>query len=651
MPPSCFWLALPVACLLATGCQGPAATGKKMIVLGIDGMDPGFLERHWDALPELDRLRRGGEFKRLATTTPPQSPVAWSTFITGMNPGGHGIFDFVHRNPDTVLPYSSMSQAAEGGRRLSIGPYLLPLTSGRVESLRRGTPFWKTLSDHGVPVTILRMPTDFPPVECEGHSLAGMGTPDLRGTFGTFAFFTDDKKWKDRKVSGGDVIHVRLENHRTVLRLPGPANSLRKDQAPTYIEIPVAVDPREPVAGFEVEDRRIILKQGEWSGWIPVSFPLVPGMASADGMIRIYVKQVHPQFAVYVSPINIDPSAPAMPISDPESFSQELAESIGLFYTQGMAQDTAALRQGVFSREEYLSQSREVNRQTLKLLDYALDRFRDGVLFFHFFGVDQDSHMLWGRHEDQLLKTYQLVDRALGRVREKAGDATLIVMSDHGFAAFDRAVHLNTWLMREGFLALKDGAKTGDDELLKHVAWRGTKAYALGLNAIYVNQQFREREGIVAEGEETESVLGEIRERLLGLRDPKNGKPVVHGVVAPRDELRGEMLENAPDLIVGYYPGYRSSWQTALGAVPEDIIEDNNDEWRGDHCIAAEFVPGVLLANRKSAAPDPRLEDLTATILREFGIPGTEGMEGRNIYVQTSNQARQGFDGAGKAMH
>ncbi|MGH9627287.1 MAG: alkaline phosphatase family protein, partial [Bryobacteraceae bacterium] len=224
------WLVFLIVSLFAAGCRQPAATGKRMIVLGIDGMDPQFLERHWEDLPQLNRLRHDGEFKRLSTTMPPQSPVAWSTFITGLNPGGHGVFDFIHRDPETVLPFSAMSRASEGGRSLTLGPYVLPLTSGSVESLRAGTPFWKTLSEHDVPVNILRMPTDFPPVECEGHSLAGMGTPDLRGTFGTFAFFTEEESWKGRKVSGGEIFHISLENQQTILRLPGPVNTLRKDE-------------------------------------------------------------------------------------------------------------------------------------------------------------------------------------------------------------------------------------------------------------------------------------------------------------------------------------------------------------------------------------------------------------------------------------
>lgn len=627
-------LALLLLDWLTSSCTRPKAdtSGKRIIVLGIDGMDPGFLEKHWEALPELDRLRREGDFKRLMTTMPPQSPVAWSTVITGLDPGGHGIYDFIHRNPDTMLPVSSMAQASQGGRQVGLGPYLLPLTRGKIEVFRHGVPFWKILADAGVPATVLRMPTDFPPVECDAHSLSGMGTPDLRGTFGTFAFFTDDDRRKNQKITGGEIFPVHLQNSHAVLHVPGPVNSLRKDQLTVYLDIEVFVDPQEPVARFDLGGKRITLTQGEWSNWIPVRFPLIGGLATAEGIFRIYVKQLHPRLEIYVSPINIDPASPAMPISQPRSYSATLSEQIGPFYTQGMPYDTAALRHGVFTRAEYLAHSRQVSEQTLDILRSGLDQFRGGILFFHFFGIDQDSHMLWGRYEDELLDTYKLVDHTLGWVRRKAKDATLIVLSDHGFARFDRAVHLNMWLMREGFLALATG-EADKDAAFANVDWSHTKAYSLGLNGVYINQQFRERDGIVAEGAETEKTVEEIRSRLLGFVDPKSGQLVVRSVVVPRKEFHGEALNTAPDLLIGYTPGYRSSWQTALGGVPGTLIEDNTDEWRGDHCIDASSVPGVLLSNHKISQPAPRLEDIPVTILAQFGINKTNTMRGRNLYA------------------
>ncbi|MGH9662842.1 MAG: alkaline phosphatase family protein, partial [Bryobacteraceae bacterium] len=208
-----------------------SAHGKQLVILGIDGMDPGFLERHWDDLPNLNRLRREGDFRRLQTTTPPQSPVAWSTFITGMDPGGHGIYDFVERRPETLGLFSSMAQTTEGGHRISLGPYRLPVSSGHVRNLRGGTAFWRILAEHGVPVTILRMPTNFPPLPY-GRAVAGMGTPDLLGTFGTFTFYTDDPLERTRDVPGGRIVNVTVDpQNRVLLPIAGPPNSLRADQA------------------------------------------------------------------------------------------------------------------------------------------------------------------------------------------------------------------------------------------------------------------------------------------------------------------------------------------------------------------------------------------------------------------------------------
>jgi predicted AlkP superfamily phosphohydrolase/phosphomutase len=394
----------------------------------------------------------------------------------------------------------------------------------------------------------------------------------------------------------------------------------------------VDVDPTEPVARFLSGDTEILLKAGEWSPWVRVKFPLIPGLASAAGMFRIYVKTLHPRFGVYVSPINIDPSSPDLPISTPESYSRELAEESGPFYTQGIGEDTAALREGVFTLQEYLTQSRMVSEQHLNLLRHALKDFRDGLLFFHFFGVDQDSHILWGKYETKLLDTYRMVDTAIGEVMEKAPDATLIVMSDHGFSTFDRAVHLNTWLWREGFLELDDPDNAGSEELFPHVVWSKTQAYSMGLTALYVNQAGREVNGIVAPGGETDEVVRKIGERLLEFRDPDNGKQVVEAVYPAKEHFHGERTGSAPDLIVGFAPGYRSSWQTALGAVPKLTVEDNTEEWRGDHCIAAERVPGVFLSRRRAKLANLELRDMTVTILAAFGIKPGSGMKGRPIF-------------------
>src|SRR4051794_37600808 len=213
------------------------AANQRMIVIGVDGMDPIFLEKHWSSLPNLRRLSQEGDFKRLATTAPPQSPVAWSSVITGMDPGGHGIFDFVHRDPATRSPMQSMTELQEPTRTLSIGPYVLPLAGGGIRSTRQGRAFWQLLAGHGVPAKVIRMPANFPPAECEAESLAGMGTPDLTGSNGAFSFFTNDPLEARTESFGGRISQIKVIDGRAVLRIDGPANALRKDRAIAAVEM------------------------------------------------------------------------------------------------------------------------------------------------------------------------------------------------------------------------------------------------------------------------------------------------------------------------------------------------------------------------------------------------------------------------------
>jgi predicted AlkP superfamily phosphohydrolase/phosphomutase len=606
-----------------SACHRSGAHGKKVIVLGVDGMDPAFLERHWKELPNVSRLRDLGGFRRLGTTTPPQSPVAWSTFITGLDPIGHGIFDFVHRDPATLQPYSSMSRTVPPRFKIPVGPYILPLSSAHVQTLRKGRAFWQILSDFHIPVHVMHMPTNFPPIEA-GVALAGMGTPDLRGTQGTFTFYTDDPEELTRDLPGGRVVRVQPPNGSLKLLVQGPPNSLRKDQQFATEDLIVDVDPDQSVARLTIGGSLAIVNQGEWSEWLRADFPLLGRLAHARGMFRIYAKELHPRLAVYMTPVNIDPRSPDLPISAPSSYSRAIAQEIGPFYTQGIAEDTAAFRAGVLTMQEFLRQSALVGSDELKLLRYSLDHFMEGLLFFYFSSLDQNSHMLWGKHEPELLDVYRGVDAAIGEVAREFPDADIIVMSDHGFNSFDRSVNLNTWLWQQGFLALR-GAPGSNDEGFANVDWSKTQAYALGLNGLYLNIAGREKYGILNRGAETEAITRKLAAGLGRFIDPENSQPVVETVSTPH-------AEPGPDMIVGYARGYRASWQTALGAVPQSVLEDNTDAWIGDHCINADDVPGVLLSNRTIRADHPTLKDLTVTILGLFGASPGPGMNGKTVF-------------------
>jgi predicted AlkP superfamily phosphohydrolase/phosphomutase len=622
--------------ILAAGCgvSPDQAKGPRVIVLGVDGMDPQFVQQHWTALPNLARLRRRGDFKLLKTTVPPQSPVAWSTFITGMDPDGHGIYDFVRRNPATYLPFASLWRTEKPKHTLSLGPYLFPLSRGRVIALRQGKAFWQILAEHNIPVTIIRMPTNYPPIEA-GQAIAGMGAPDLRGTFGTFTFYTDDPEEISRPVDGGRIVKVPAFEDRTVLPIEGLGNTFREDRRVSSVDLSVTRDPQDPIARLAVGDVHAAVRQGEWSGWLRAQFPLIPALASARGMFRVYVKQLRPRFELYVSPVNIDPGHPELPISAPAHYSHEVDSAIGPFYTQGIAEDTSALRQNVFTLSDYLAQTHLVFEDERKLLRHALAQFHRGLLFVYFSSIDQNSHMLWGRHEPELLDTYRAVDATIGEVIDNARGADVIVMSDHGFTSFDRAVNLNTWLWKNGYMGL-EGVPGGNEAPVARVDWARTRAYGIGLQSLYLNLAGREKQGIVTPGAESQAIIRKLREDLLAFRD--GSRPVVESVYAPpRSDV-------APDLIVGYAPGYRVSWHSALAArvLPDaggltfavetgSLIEDNKDVWIGDHCINAADVPGVLFSGRKILVEDPQLKDLTVSILQLFGVEPARGMTGRTI--------------------
>jgi predicted AlkP superfamily phosphohydrolase/phosphomutase len=559
-------LSLAAALAVTASCGGtPAgARAKQVIVLGVDGMDPVFVERNWSALPNLAKLRQQGKFQRLKTTTPPQSPVAWSTFITGMDPDAHGIFDFVHRDPATLAPFSSMSRTDPPRFELPLGPYLLPLSSPRFVSLRAGRPFWRLLSDGDVPVTVIRMPTNYPP-EPAGQALSGMGVPDLRGGFGTFTFYSDDPQERSRSVAGGEIVRVDVTDGRTVLNLEGPPNPLRRDHRMASVNLTVNIDRERPLARIDVGGEQLIVRQGEWSDWVRVKFPLFGALASATGMVRLYAKQLQPGFEMYITPVNVDPGAPALPVSNPSDYSRAIAKQIGPWYTQGIAEDTAALRQGVFKLDEYLAQSGLVLADEMKLLRLSLEQFRTGFLFFYFSAIDQNSHMLWGTHDQQLLDTYRAIDAAIGHVRAAAPRADLIVMSDHGFTSFSRSFNLNAWLSANGYLRLHGGLAKAE-EPFADVDWSATQAYGIGLNALYLNLSGREKHGVVGAGRHADDILARIRDGLLAFRDPDNGRQVVQSVYAPRSRNGSH-----PDLVIGYGSGYRASWQSALGSVSGSV--------------------------------------------------------------------------------
>ena len=647
--------AFAIAALLAPAAGGRAVDPRdhKLVVLGIDGMDPKLLRGFMDEgiVPNLKALAESGGFQPLATSVPPQSPVAWSNFITGMDPGHHGIFDFIALDRKTMLPYLSIARVEKSDREpLAIGRWRIPLGSDRTLQLRKGRAFWEILEEQGVPATLFRMPANYPPI-ASGRALSGMGTPDLRGTSGTFSYYTDDPGFEPGSVSGGMIHRVALENQTVEASIEGPPNGFLDGAPATQAPFTVHVDPEHPVAEIRIGSERVLLNAGEWSGWLPVSFELVPGLMDVGGIVRFYLKETRPHFRLYVSPVNIDPADPAQLIANPEEYARELFEASGPFYTQEMPEDTKALTHHVLTPSEFLQQSELVLDERRRLLSHELARFqseqRRGLLFFYFSSIDQRSHMLWRQMDLQhpyhdpdaeqgvreaLRTSYVEIDEIVGTVMQTLDDdTTLIVMSDHGFSPFRYQANLNSWLEQNGYLALKNPKKRDSYEWLQGIDWTRTRAFSIGLNSLYLSVQGRERYGIVPQGKRAE-LAREIADKLHQWVDPGTGLHVVTQAALREEVYHGPHTEHAPDILVGYGSGYRSSWATTTGKIPKGLIEANDREWSGDHCMDSRVVPGVLLSNRKLAGRDSGLQDLTVSILDVFGMSRPEGMPGESVF-------------------
>jgi predicted AlkP superfamily phosphohydrolase/phosphomutase len=622
------------------GCSGRhTRPGRRVIVLGFDGLDYG-LTRDLMArgrLPNFSRLAAIGTFAPLGTSIPPQSPVAWSNFITGLDPGGHGIFDFVHRDPKTMIPYLSTTKTEAGGRSIKVGKWQFPLAAGKVELLRKGQPFWGLLEQHGIDSTIVRMPANFPPSGQATRELSGMGTPDLLGTYGTFSFYTSGliASGAAGPVAGGVIYQVDIEDGVVHAALEGPDNPFLREPEKVSVPFTAYLDAGRRFAKLAIGQEERLLRVGEWSDWVPIDFELVPSQR-LHAEARFYLKQLDPDFELYVSPLNLDPLAPALPVSHPGGYAGELARATGRFYTQGMPEDTKSLKTGVLSAAEFLEQARIAADENTRQYRHVLSEFDDGFLFYYFGHVDQVSHMMWRPMDPEhpaynaatdapfrfvVEDLYVGLDGIVGEtVKRLNANDLLVVMSDHGFASWRRAFNLNSWLRDNGYLAIREGQRPTSTGFFSNVDWSKTRAYALGLNGLYINLKGREANGAV-EPADRARLVSEIASKLVATTDPRTGAHAITRVFRREDVYTLAGFEDiAPDMIVGYAKGTRSSDESALGGLAAEIVEDNMTPWTGDHCMDPDTVPGILLTSRPLRHRASTLQALPGSILGELGI-------------------------------
>ena len=632
----------------------PRSAIKRLIVVGLDGQDPKLTDKllQEGKLPNFARLAEGGAYRPLRTTFPSVSPVAWSSFSTGSNPGRHNIFDFLDRDTRTYLPLLSSTRIGRVKRFLKLGRYRIPLERPELRLMRKSKPFWTVLGEHGIWSTVLRVPITFPPDRFYGAQLSAMCVPDLLGTQGTFLLYTT-RPSSTRFKEGGLRFPLEVRDGVARTTIEGPGNAFREGEPPLELPMTVRLDRSRGRATVEVDGQSVELEPGRLSPWVTLSFPAAPAV-KVSGICRFRLLECGEHVSVYVTPINIDPEKPAMPISHPSYYATYLAKRVGPFTTLGLAEDTWALNEKVIDDGAFLEQTYDIDRERQEMFFAALDKLRRGSLVCVFDATDRIQHMFWRyledghpaakdagstEHADAIERLYVHNDALVGKVLDRLRDGdVLLVLSDHGFTSFRRGVNLNRWLLDNGYLALKEGSD-GSEEWLRGVDWSKTRAYALGLTGMFLNLEGRESGGIVSAGEEAAALKAEIARKLAGLVDDQEGQVAINEAFDTAKIYAGPYVGQAPDLLIGYNHGYRTSWDCATGVVDGGTFEDNVKAWSGDHCVDPRLVPGVLFSSHRIDADDPALIDIAPTALKLFGLAPPAYMDGKPLIDTRSFEA------------
>ena len=553
----------------------------KTLLLGFDSFDPNIFEElaGKNQLPNLEKFSAQGGYSKLEVSSPPQTEVSWTSIATGVDPGGHGIFDFVHRDPATYAPYVSILPM----RKSAVGEQFVPPYTAKT--------FFEEASAMGYPATALWWPAMFParpalPV----NTLPGLGTPDIRGQLGVGTLLTSEEQ-SLQKTTVMKLTAAGKDCFTAIL--PGPQIPGR--DGPQTISLPIKIDVIDKKnARMTIDKQQVEVRLGEWSDIVELRFKA--GMLfNIYAITRFIAVSLQGTIRIYALPLQIHPLHSTWHYSSSNSFSKKLWKEVGPYLTLGWPQDTTGLEEGCITDDQFLDLCQKIFDRRIQILHYLMRDFREGVLASIFDDLDRVQHMFFHNRMDVVQEWYRRLDRFVGEINVQvegwSGKYRYLVMSDHGFAQFRTKVHLNRWLLENGYLFLNKG---GND--LRDVNWSKTVAYAVGLNSIYLNIRGREGEGIVS-ADEVENLLNGLKSKLLDWKDVDQ-TPIIQKTRLKHETYSGPYTRFGPDLVVGYAAGYRASAETGLGKVPALSLELNTDHWGADHCMDSDTVPGVIFANR-----------------------------------------------------
>ena len=484
------------------------------------------------------------------------------------------------------------------------------------------------------------------------------GPPD----FAQMGMIEDEQERLTAKLKSGEATYKESgELRKRETELKTQLKDLKDSE--NAISLPLEVTKNgDGTATVSINGEAQTLREGQWSDWYHPVFEMSMGV-KAHSLTRVKILTMdEPFFELYVNALEIDPANPPFwqPVSQPSSFSQQLSERFGSFETVGWSCMTHPFKDKIIDPITFMEDI-EFTMKWRENMTFEMLGDDDWRLFMSCLSTpDRVQHMMYQFYDeghplydaeqaaqemvffgetiqlkDAIPAIYRQVDRIVGRVVDeylREGD-TLLVGADHGFQSFRYQVHINNWLVENGYMVLKDPYKKGKSKVLDwYVDWEQTKAYSLGLGTVYVNLEGREPNGIVDPADKR-ALMEEIRERLMASEDA-DGTKYGSEVYFAEDIHDGPFLDLEGDMFFSFNPTYRVSWGTASGGismkkqddgsyVPGPTIVDNDRMWSGDHIsVDPVHVKGMFFSNAKFEVPEGgvHLMHIAPTALSLLGV-------------------------------